>query len=113
MSAITMTMTGARAEVLRLRKWPAIWVILGAWLALSVLFGYLFTYVSYKTGSSNFAADGPQSQELAQLMPAYMPHVLIQGMPMFGGALVVVLGAIASGNGFGWGTWKKIGRAHV
>ena len=25
---------------------------------------------------------------------------------MFGGALMMVLGAIVAGNGYGWGTWK-------
>jgi ABC-type transport system involved in multi-copper enzyme maturation permease subunit len=34
--------------------------------------------------------------------------VLVQGMPMFGGALMMVLGAIVAGNGYGWGTWKTV-----
>jgi hypothetical protein len=29
-------------------------------------------------------------------------------MPMFGAALAMVLGALAAGNGFGWGTWKTV-----
>jgi hypothetical protein len=29
-------------------------------------------------------------------------------MPMFGGALMMVLGAIIAGNGYGWGTWKTV-----
>ena len=37
-----------------------------------------------------------------------MPDVLVQGLPMFGGALVMVLGAIVAGNGYGWGTWKTV-----
>ena len=27
---------------------------------------------------------------------------------MFGGALMMVLGAIVAGNGYGWGTWKTM-----
>ena len=27
---------------------------------------------------------------------------------MFGGALMMVLGAIVAGNGYGWGTWKTV-----
>ena len=27
---------------------------------------------------------------------------------MFGGALMMVLGAIIAGNGYGWGTWKTV-----
>jgi ABC-2 type transport system permease protein len=37
-----------------------------------------------------------------------VPDVLVQGMPMFGGALMMVLGAIVAGNGYGWGTWKTV-----
>jgi ABC-2 type transport system permease protein len=34
--------------------------------------------------------------------------VLIQGTPMFGGALMMVLGALVAGSGYGWGTWKTV-----
>src|SRR4029078_6992114 len=46
------------AELLRLRKWPAVWVTISAWLALTVLFGFVFTYVSYKTGDTSFSNEG-------------------------------------------------------
>ena len=42
------------------------------------------------------------------MLPATHPDVFVQGMPMFGGALVMVLGAIVAGNGYGWGTWKTM-----
>jgi nicotinamide riboside transporter PnuC len=29
-------------------------------------------------------------------------------MPLFGGAIMMVLGAIVAGNGYGWGTWKTV-----
>jgi hypothetical protein len=37
-----------------------------------------------------------------------VPDTLLQGMPMFGGALMMVLGAIVAGSGYGWGTWKTV-----
>jgi ABC-2 type transport system permease protein len=99
----------ARAELLRLRKWPAVWVTIGAWLALTVMFGFLFNYVSYKTGDTSFSNEGVSAQSLLdEILPANVPHVLIQGMPMFGGALMLVLGALVAGNGYGWGTWKTV-----
>lgn len=102
-------LASTRAELLRLRKWPAVWVTVGAWLALSLMFGYLFNYLSYTTGDNSFSNEGTTSASLlAEMMPANVPDVLVQGMPMFGGALVMVLGAIAAGNGYGWGTWKTI-----
>ena len=42
------------------------------------------------------------------MLPAAIPDVLVQGMPMFGGAIVLILGALAVGSGYGWGTWKTV-----
>jgi ABC-type transport system involved in multi-copper enzyme maturation permease subunit len=95
-----------RSELLRLRKWPAVWVVLGAWTFLGLLFGYAFNYIGYKTGSGPSIGDGSRAQLLAETLPHNVPSVLVQGMPMFGAALAMVLGALAAGNGFGWGTWK-------
>ncbi|MFE7506280.1 ABC transporter permease [Promicromonospora sp. NPDC057488] len=100
-----------RAELLRLRRWPAVWITVGAWAALALTFGYVFDYVSWATGTESFASDpgtGEAARDalLAGLLPQAVPDVLVQGMPMFGGALAMVLGALVAGNGFGWGTWK-------
>ncbi|MEU6137676.1 ABC transporter permease [Nocardioides sp. NPDC047086] len=106
---MTALINSTRAEILRLRKWSAIWVIVGAWLALSLSFGYVFNYVAYKTGDDNFAGDGASNaQLLAELMPSAVPDVIVSGLPMFGGALAMVVGALVAGNGFGWGTWKTV-----
>ena len=45
------------AEILKLRKRPAVWMIVAAWMALEVMFGYLFPYLGYRTSS----APGPDS----------------------------------------------------
>ncbi|MBS4754619.1 ABC transporter permease [Nocardioides sp. zg-ZUI104] len=98
-----------RAELLRMRKWPAVWVTLGAWLALAAMFGYIFDYIAYATGDNSFSNEGePAANLLAGLLPANVPSVLIQGTPMFGGALMMVLGALVAGSGYGWGTWKTV-----
>lgn len=109
MSTLTAPARSTRAELLRLRKWPAVWITLGSWLALSLMFGYLFNYLSYATGDNSFSNEGAtKATLLAEMMPANAPDVFLQGMPMFGGALVMVLGAIVAGNGYGWGTWKTV-----
>jgi len=113
MSTLTVPATAAarstRAELARLRAWPAVWITLGAWLALSLMFGYLFTYLAYRTGDTSFADENAtRAQQLASLLPTAVPEVLLQGMPMFGGALMLVLGALVAGNGYGWGTWKTL-----
>jgi ABC-2 type transport system permease protein len=108
----TMTkdvINSSRAELLRLRRWPAVWVTLGVWFLLAMMFGYLFNYFSYKTGDLSFSNEGETTNSIfAELLPANAPNVLLQGMPMFGGALMLVLGGLVAGNGYGWGTWKTI-----
>jgi ABC-2 type transport system permease protein len=97
-----------RAELTRLGRWPATWVLIGTWLLLNLTFGYLFNYLSYRSGDGSFAAEATGAALLDQMMPDNVPVTMVQGMPMFGGALVLILGALAVGSGYGWGTWKTV-----
>jgi ABC-2 type transport system permease protein len=98
-----------RAELRRLLRWPALWVLFGTWVLLNLTFGYVFTYLSYRSeDGGGFAGGGTKAQLLAQMMPDQAPVTLVQGMPMFGGALMMILGALAVGSGYGWGTWKTV-----
>jgi ABC-type transport system involved in multi-copper enzyme maturation permease subunit len=107
--ALEAALHSTSAELLRLRKWPAVWVTVGAWLTMNAMFGYIFDYVTYRSGTTSFSNEGESSADLlAKLLPAAVPDVLAQGMPMFGGAIMMVLGAIIAGNGYGWGTWKTV-----
>ncbi|MEV6429975.1 ABC transporter permease [Nocardia sp. NPDC051463] len=95
------------AELLRLRKWPAFWIILGTWILLNLTFSYLFNYLAYSSGESSRMSNGqPKEILLQQMLPAAVPEVFTQGMAMFGGALMLILGALTIGSGYGWGTWK-------
>ncbi len=98
-----------RAELLRLRRWPVLWVLVGVWLTMNLTFGYVFNYIAYRTGDSSNVNEGiPPEALLADLLPSAIPEVLAQGMPMFGGAIMMILGAVAVGSGYGWGTWKTV-----
>jgi ABC-type transport system involved in multi-copper enzyme maturation permease subunit len=99
-----------RAELLRLRRWPALWVLLGVWVTLNLSFGYVFDYIAYRTGDAAGPSTVGRSQAdlLAGLLPSAAPVTLTQGMPMFGGALVMIMAALAVGSGYGWGTWKTV-----
>ncbi|MEU8897708.1 ABC transporter permease subunit [Nocardia sp. NPDC048505] len=102
-------MAGTRAEMLRLRKWPAFWIILGTWILLNLTFSYLFNYLDYTGAERSAMSDGlPKDVLLRQLLPAAVPEVFTQGMAMFGGALMLILGALVLGSGYGWGTWKTV-----
>jgi ABC-type transport system involved in multi-copper enzyme maturation permease subunit len=96
-----------RAELLRLGKWPVTWVIVGVWLLLNVFFGYLLDYLTYRDAVSS-GDDRTAATVLAQLSPAEVATTMTSGLPMFGGALVLTLAALATGSGYGWNTWKTV-----
>jgi hypothetical protein len=106
MSVLVRT-TGA--ELFRLRRWPAFWVTVTAWLLLNALFNYVFNFVTYTSGDNSFSNQGESRADvLASIVPSGVADQLPQGAPLFGGAIMMVLGAIVAGNGYGWGTWKTV-----
>ncbi|MEU2086990.1 ABC transporter permease [Nocardia beijingensis] len=107
--AIRDLIGSTKAEMLRLRKWPAFWIVLGTWILLNLTFAYLFNYLAYTSGESSRMSNGlPREVLLQQMLPAAVPEVFTQGMAMFGGALMLILGALTVGSGYGWGTWKTV-----
>jgi ABC-2 type transport system permease protein len=97
------------AELLKLRKRSAGWVLLGASLVLSLTFGYLLPYLGYVTGDPNQQTEGiPAEQVLASVLPEAVVANTIGGFPVFSGALALVLGALVIGGEYGWGTLKTI-----
>jgi ABC-2 type transport system permease protein len=106
MSAVARSV---RAELFRLRRWPAFWVTVAAWLLLNALFNYVFNFVTYTSGDNSFSNQGESRADvLASIVPSGVADQLPQGAPLFGGAIMMVLGAIVAGNGYGWGTWKTV-----
>lgn len=104
---LSPTYAAIRADMLRTRRWSAVWITIGAWLLLNAVFGYVFDYITYSSGSSSFSNEGDsRAAIIARLLPSGVPDNLPQGMPLFGGALMMVLGALLAGSGYGWGTWK-------
>jgi ABC-2 type transport system permease protein len=97
------------AELLKLRKRPATWIIVGVWLAMNLAFGYLIPYLIYRSGSlegSNGAT--ASAQILAAVLPAGLVTNVLGGYPLFGGAMVLILGALMTGGEYGFGTWKTL-----
>lgn len=102
-----------RAELIRLGRWPVTWVLCGIWLVENLTFAYLFPYLTYRSEDGEFFSADASSPDragvvLMQMMPEGVPAALLSQLPMFGGALVLLLGALAVGNGYGWGTWKTV-----
>src|SRR5437667_885348 len=103
---MSQLLASARADALRLRRWPTVWVLIAIWLLLNVMFTYVFPYLSYRNGTGGFASGRPRAELLAGVLPDRVPLSVVQGMPMFGGAIILTLGALVAGSGYGWGTWK-------
>jgi ABC-2 type transport system permease protein len=101
-------MTGSfTAEVLKLAKRPATWVLLGVVLGLELLFGYVLPYSSWLTSDQNFQTQGLDPQAvLAGVLPGELVPTSLGGFPVFAGALVLILGALATGSEYGWGTMQ-------
>ena len=103
-------MTSIAAELLVVRKRSSTWILLGIWSALAVLFAYVIPYVEYLNGSSG--------AELDPLLPRSLAGNVIGGFPFFGGVFALMLGVLAFGSEYGWGTLKTLflqrpGRLHV
>ena len=73
-----------RAELLKLRKRSAVWVLFGAGLVLSLIFGYLLPYLGYATGDENPQTDGiPRGEILRGMLPERVLDNTIGGYPIF------------------------------
>jgi ABC-2 type transport system permease protein len=98
-----------RAELFKLRKRPAAWVLLGVAAVLNQIFGYLIPYLSYLTGDDqSFGGNVPREQVLASTLPDQLLTNTIGGFAVFAGALALVLGALMFGGEYSWGTVKTM-----
>jgi ABC-type transport system involved in multi-copper enzyme maturation permease subunit len=93
-----------RAELLKLRKRPAVWV-LGSLLVVFVVFlGYLPRYLQYIVGTGD-----PGFSPLL-LLPALLPGEIVRAAPNFVAygdrPVAIVLGALVAGGEYGWGTFR-------
>ncbi len=97
------------AELMKLAKRPALWVVVGVWMTLSLVFGYVFPYFSYRgTPSGPDAGADLGERVLSEALPAALVPAAIQGFPLFAGALALLLGVLASGGEYGWRTMKVL-----
>lgn len=91
------------AELFKVVKRPAMWMIFGLWMILSLLFGYVFPYFSYRD------ATGIKAQEvLAPALQGGLVGSATAGFPMFAGALAMIIGALSTGSEYNWDTVKTM-----
>jgi ABC-2 type transport system permease protein len=93
------------AELLLLRKRTSTWILLGIWTALAAFFSYLLPYVEYRNGD----LEGGRGQvPLEELLPDRLAGHLSGGFPFFGGVFALMLGVLALGSEYGWGTLRTV-----
>ncbi len=99
----------ARAELFKLVRRPAVWVLLVTAALLNQVFAYLVPYLSYRGGGESDVMDGASpGQMLAATLPEHIVMNTIGAFPVFAGALALVLGALMFGGEYAWGTVKTL-----
>jgi ABC-type transport system involved in multi-copper enzyme maturation permease subunit len=97
------------AELLKLRKRPATWVIGIIFAAATLVFGYLLIYlvtVAVSGAGPPQGAQAPQPGVPPFLLPEGFLTNVIGTFANFGSGLALIIGALAMGSEYGWDTFK-------
>lgn len=90
------------------RKRPAVWTVGTTWLLLALAFGIGVPYLVHLA----LAGDPKEAESAESLLAAVLPGQLVPTgiglFPLFGGAILVILGALVVGNEYRWGTWNLV-----
>lgn len=101
-------MASVRAAWFADRKRPAVWAVTATWTILALAFGIGIPYLVHLA----LAGDPKEAEAAESLLAAVLPGQLVTTgiglFPLFGGAIVVILGALVVGNEYRWGTWNLI-----
>lgn len=100
-----MLLSNIRAELAKALRRPANWLLLAVAVTLSLTFAYLIPYAGYAGGT-----EAPPNSDLG--LPGMLPSAYvgnaIAGMPVFAGALAVILGVLVVGTEYTATTWKTV-----
>lgn len=91
-----------QADLLLLWKRTATWVLLAVSMVMSVVFTYVFPYVTYLQESP---AQRSQA-DLLTLLPRSDVSSVLAGFPFYFGMFALILGVLQLGSEYGWGTLK-------
>jgi ABC-2 type transport system permease protein len=97
-----------RAELFKLRRRPAVWVLAAVFALSIMLFGYVLIWALSQAGAFDQAGAEVGDALIAQALPERVAYSLVQAGVSFGGAIVLILGALAVGSEHNWGTVKTM-----
>ena len=113
------------AEMLKLRKRPATWVLGATFFVAVLVAGYALVYgflvalynadesvaggAAGNAGARSGVSPAPDREEMmGGLLPESLPSSLVSGSSGLGGPLALILGALSVGSEYGWGTMKTV-----
>ncbi|HLI50943.1 MAG TPA: ABC transporter permease subunit, partial [Thermomicrobiaceae bacterium] len=96
-----------RAELNKSGHRAALWVLVGVFVVLGLVFNYIVPFISWRFPASTASAASQQSL-FNSMLPGSMLAGMISGFPAFGGAIALILGALLVGSEFSWETLKTI-----
>jgi ABC-2 type transport system permease protein len=87
-------------ELQMLWRRPGTWILLGIWLVMAMMFGYVIPYIDRDEA---FRGNG-----VADLLPANLTANTLAGFPFFGGVLILILAVMMFGGDYGWNVVKTL-----
>lgn len=101
-----------QAELLSTRKRPGVWIVGGAWAGLAVVFGMVVPYIVWLAiRNKPVGSSGDPEQLINGVLPDKFLSGTVDLYPMFGSALMLILGAVLVGGEYRWGPgarcWSK------
>ena len=90
------------AELFLLRKRAAYWILLALWTAVGATFAYIVPYLTWRNNPDT------QTANFDALLPENFVGTMAGGFPFYGGAFALILGVLAIGSDYGWGTLKTL-----
>lgn len=100
---VSMFIRSVKAELLLLRRRSAYWIILAVYATTAMLFSYVFPYLVYRDAIGG--PDGAARIALVILLPSSLVKYLLVGFPFYGGIMVFIVGVLAFGSEYTWGTY--------
>jgi ABC-type transport system involved in multi-copper enzyme maturation permease subunit len=98
---------GLRAELRKLYRRPAVWILLGIALAIHLLLSYFLNWllITHPIGGGVSPADPVLAKRM--LYPAQFVANSVNAGNL-SGALALILGVLVVGSEYGWGTYKTL-----
>lgn len=94
------------AELTKLARRPASWIMGGIVIVGLLLFGYLFNYIFFVNLQEGTPQAANPEQFLQILLPKNVLATVLSNLTEFTAAVVLVFGALVTGSEYGWGTLK-------